>query len=68
MGDRSNYRLIARTDQTLVYLNTLLLLVIAFIPFTTSLILEYGEDGAGRAAMLVHGATVTLLTVAYALL
>lgn len=68
MSHHSIFRLIARTDQTLVYLNTLLLLVVAFIPFPTTLISQYEEDGAGRAAMLVYGSTVTLLVVAYALL
>ena len=68
MSHHSIFRLITRTDQTLVYLNTLLLLVVAFIPFPTALISQYEEDGAGRAAMLVYGTTVTLLAVVYAFL
>jgi uncharacterized membrane protein len=68
MSHHSIFRLIARTDQTLVYLNTLLLLVVAFIPFPTALISEYQEDGAERAATFVYGATFTLLAAVYALL
>ena len=68
MSHHSIFRLVARTDQTLVYLNTLLLLVVAFVPFPTALISEYQEEGAERAATFVYGATFTLLAAVYALL
>lgn len=48
MSHHGIFRPIARTDQTLVYLNTLLLLVVAVIPFPTALIAEYRNGGAGR--------------------
>ena len=62
------FRQIVRTDQVLVALNTLLLLIVGFIPFPTSLISKYTDDGPGRAVMLVYGATFTTLAVLYALL
>lgn len=64
----SIFRVIGRADQTLVYLNTLVLLVVAFIPFPTALLAEYRDDGAYRAAIVVYGATFTVLAVIYALL
>ena len=64
----SVFRLVARSNQMLVSLNTLLLLIVASIPFPSALIAEYRDGGAFRAAIVVYGATFTILAVVYALL
>jgi uncharacterized membrane protein len=48
-------------DRTLVRLNLLLLLVVAFIPFPTRLLAEYsGAGDAARVATTVYGVTLLL--------
>ena len=58
---------LARTDHTLLFLNTLLLLVVAFIPFPTKLIAEHLRDGgdAERTAALCYGVTGVVLAVVF---
>lgn len=62
------FRVIARTDDALIGLNTLLLMIVAFIPYPTALLSEYRDGGAFRAAIVVYGATLTILAIAYVLL
>jgi uncharacterized membrane protein len=61
---------LARVDHTLLFLNSLLLLVIAFIPFPTELIAEHLRDGgnAERTAALCYGLTGVVLAIAFRLL
>ncbi len=59
------FRKVARSDHTLLFLNNLLLLVVAFIPFPTRLVAEYLREGGGseRAAAIFYGSTSIVLAV-----
>ncbi len=50
---------LGRANALLVRLNLLLLMVVAFIPFPTRLLAEYGgDDDADRVATTIYGVTV----------
>jgi uncharacterized membrane protein len=60
------FELIARADRTLLFVNTVFLLVVAFIPFPTKLVAEFLQSGDDeRAAVLAYGCTFTLMAVLY---
>ena len=62
----SIFREIQRTDQTLLALNLLLLLLIAFVPFPTALLAEYLHRGEHLTeAAVVFGATFTAIALAF---
>lgn len=57
---------IARVDRTFLFISTLLLLVVAFIPFPTKLVAVYLErPGDERAAVYAYAATFLLMAVAF---
>jgi uncharacterized membrane protein len=60
-------RLVRRADRTLLSLNTLLLMVVAFIPFPTRLVAEYLREGGAdeRYAALAYGCTFVLLAIVF---
>lgn len=60
---RQAFRLIARDDATLVWLNLLLLLFIAFLPFPTAVL---GEHTGSPAAAVLYAAAVGLTSAASA--
>ena len=57
MNHHHTVSLIARTDRTMLFLNNLLLLTIAFLPFPTKLIGDYRE----RAAALAYAGTLVVM-------
>jgi uncharacterized membrane protein len=60
------FDLIGRVDRTLLFLNTMLLLVVAFFPFPTRLVAEFLDEGGNeRTAVLAYGCTLTLMSVFY---
>lgn len=59
---------IARTDPTLVALNTLFLLCVAFIPFPTALLAEYLGHPGQQVAALAYGGWFTVTAITYNLL
>jgi uncharacterized membrane protein len=59
------FTLIARYDHTLLVLNLLLLLLIAFLPFPTAVLAQYIETGDARAATALYGATMILIAIAF---
>ena len=62
------FKQINRVDQTLMIINTIFLLFVCFIPFTTGLLAEYlGHDGQ-RTATLVYTGWFLLTALAYNLL
>jgi uncharacterized membrane protein len=66
MNHHSLFRDIERTDHVLNVLNLLLLMGIAFVPFSTAVLAEYLEDADHRlAAMLLYGGTFTFTAVSF---
>jgi uncharacterized membrane protein len=61
---------IRRVDSKFLFLNGLLLLFVTFVPFPTSLVAEYFQQGGepARTAGLVYAGTYVLIAVAYNLL
>ncbi|MFF0463381.1 TMEM175 family protein [Streptomyces mexicanus] len=57
---------IRHADRVVLFLNTLLLMDIAFLPFAASVLAEAFRDGHGRrTAVLLHGATFALAAVLF---
>ena len=56
---------IERVDRTFLFINTLLVLVVAFIPFPTRLEAHYLETPDERAAVYAYGATLLLMAVVF---
>jgi uncharacterized membrane protein len=57
---------LARSDHNLLFLNMLLLLVVAFIPFPTRLVAEHLRGGGGeRTAALCYGLTGIVLAIVF---
>src|SRR2546423_13165892 len=59
------FELIGRIDRTMLLLNTLLLMLIAFVPFPTAVLAQFVETGGARAAAVLYGATLTLTAITY---
>ena len=59
------FELIARVDRTMLLLNTLLLMMIAFVPFPTAVLAQFVETDGARAAAFLYGATLTLTALAF---
>ncbi len=63
------FNYVARVDRGLLYLNLLLLLVVAFTPFPTRLIAEFlRENENERTAALAYGITFVIMAVVFQLL
>ena len=60
------FRHFAYLDRTMLFLNVLFLMVVAFIPFPTQVVAEHLRTGADRrAAALLYGITLTGLAVMF---
>ncbi len=59
------FELIARVDRTMLLLNTLLLMLIAFVPFPTAVLAQFIQTDGARAAAVLYGATLTLTAMTY---
>jgi uncharacterized membrane protein len=55
----------ARVDRTLLFLNILLLLTVAFLPFPTRLVAEYLQKDGEQAAVYAYDATFVVMAVVY---
>jgi TMEM175 potassium channel family protein len=55
----------ARADRTLMFVNLLLLLTVAFLPFPTRLVADYLQRDGERAAVYAYDATFVLMAVVY---
>jgi uncharacterized membrane protein len=64
------FQLIARVDRTALFLNILLLMAVAAIPFTTALLSEYlrAGDPDARTAALIYSAVMVAMSLAFAAL
>ena len=57
---------VARADRTLMFLNVLLLLTIAFLPFPTRLVADYLRNpGQEQAAVYAYDATFVLMSILF---
>jgi uncharacterized membrane protein len=59
------FDLVARPDRTLLFINTVFLLVVAFIPFPTKLVAQFLQKPDERAAVLAYGCTLLLMAILY---
>ena len=57
--------LMGRTDRTLLFINNLLLLTVAFLPFPTKLVAQFLQKDGEKAAALTYAATFVLMSVIY---
>jgi uncharacterized membrane protein len=53
--------LLSRTDRTMQFLNILLLLTVAFLPFPTKLVAQYLNQPGEKAAALTYSATFVIM-------
>lgn len=56
---------IARADRTFLFLNVVLLMCIAFVPFPTAVLAEFIRTDGARAGALLYGSTLTVTAVFY---
>ena len=56
---------LARADRPLLFINTLLLMTIAFLPFPTRLVAEYLNRPGERSAVYAYAATLVLMACMY---
>ncbi len=63
VAHRQAFRLIVRDDGALVWLNLLMLMFVAFLPFPTAVV---GEHGGSPAAAVLYAASVALASMASA--
>ncbi len=56
---------IARADRTLMFLNILLLLTIAFLPFPTRLVADYLQKPGEQSAVYAYDATFVLMSLVF---
>ncbi|MEO8290769.1 MAG: TMEM175 family protein [Gaiellaceae bacterium] len=62
------FRQIRETDLRFLYINLGLLMLIAFVPFPTTLLADYAWGDDGRDAALTYGVTLTITAVFFNLL
>ncbi len=55
----------ARADRTLLFLNLLLLMIVAFLPFPTKLVAEHLQKPGEQAAVYAYAATFVVMAVIY---
>src|SRR3954447_9653371 len=63
MNHHHTVSLIARTDRTLLFINNLLLLTVAFLPFPTKLVGDYLRDPGEQAAALTYAGTLVAMAI-----
>jgi uncharacterized membrane protein len=56
---------IARADRRLLFLNVLLLMTVAFLPFPTKLVAQFLQDHGEQVAVYVYDATFVLMAVIF---
>jgi uncharacterized membrane protein len=58
-------QLIGRADRTLLFLNLVLLMIVAFLPFPTKLVADYLRQEGESAAVYAYAATFVVMAVVY---
>lgn len=59
------FKYIRRTDHFLLLLNTLALMCLVFIPFTTALLVAHFDDGYATSAAMVYSTSLLLTSILY---
>jgi uncharacterized membrane protein len=59
------FNLIGRADHTMLILNLVLLLLIAFLPFPTAVLARFIETEGARPAVVLYGVTMMLIAIAF---
>ncbi|MDX6486618.1 MAG: potassium channel family protein [Gaiellaceae bacterium] len=65
MNHHHTITMIARVNRTFLFINMLLLLVVAFMPFPTKLVAQYLQKPGERTATIAYGATMLTMAVVY---
>lgn len=65
INHRHNMNAIERADRTFMFINLLLLLDVAFIPFPTKLVADYLNRAGERPAVIAYSATLLIMAVLY---
>ena len=55
----------ARVDRTLLFINILLLMTIAFLPFPTKLVAQFLQKPGEQAAVYAYAATFVVMSILY---
>jgi len=63
MNHHHTVSLMGRVDRTMLFVNNLLLLVVAFLPFPTRLVADYLRHDGEQAATLAYAATFVVMAV-----
>ncbi|HZC31639.1 MAG TPA: TMEM175 family protein [Gaiellaceae bacterium] len=63
MNHHHTVSLIARVDRTFLFINNVLLLTIAFLPFPTKLVAQYLQQSGDHAATKAYSATLVLMAI-----
>ncbi len=67
MNHHHTVSLIGRTDRTMLFLNNLLLLTVAFLPFPTRLVAENLRHAGDKPAALAYAATLVVMAMLHQL-
>jgi uncharacterized membrane protein len=67
MNHHHTVSLLGRTDRTMLFINNLLLLTVAFLPFPTKLVADYLRHGGERAATIAYAATFVVMAAMHEL-
>jgi uncharacterized membrane protein len=65
MNHHHTVSLMARTNRTFLFVNNLLLMTVAFLPFPTKLVAQHLQGDGERAAALTYAATFVLMSVIF---
>ena len=65
MNHHHTVSLLGRVDRTMLFLNNLLLLVVAFFPFPTRLVADYLNEPGERAAAIAYASTLVLMAATH---
>ena len=66
VNHHSVFTLLSRVDRSLIFINTLMLMVVAFIPFPTRLVAEFLREAHNeRDAALAYALTFVLLAIVF---
>ena len=63
MNHHHTVSLLGRVDRTMLFINNLLLLTIAFLPFPTKLVADFLRKDGEQAAVLAYAATFVVMAV-----